>query len=192
MTAARMLVAGVGNVLRGDDGFGIEVVRRLRQRVDLPPGVRVVDAGIGGIPLVQDLLDGYDLVVLVDAVRCHKPPGTVVVLRPEVPDLDGVPAHEVGALIGDPHTTTPSRVLLLARALGTLPKETLIVGCEPQFLDEMTMTLSPPVAAAVDRAVERIVALLRERLRGAAPDGSPAAGPAAGAAPAVGASVEGP
>ncbi|MDR7482234.1 MAG: hydrogenase maturation protease [Armatimonadota bacterium] len=163
MTAPRILVAGIGNVLRGDDGFGIEVVRRLRQRADLPPGVRVVDAGIGGIPLVQDLLDGYDLIVLVDAVHCGKPPGSVVVLRPELPDLNGLPADEVGALVGDPHTTTPSRVLLLARALGALPRETLIVGCEPQTLEEMTMTLSAPVAAAVDRAVERIVILLRER-----------------------------
>ena len=64
----RVLVAGMGNALRGDDGFGIEVVRRLNQRSDLPPEVRVIEVGIGGIPLVQELLDRYGLLIIVDAV----------------------------------------------------------------------------------------------------------------------------
>ncbi|MGQ0571870.1 MAG: hydrogenase maturation protease [Armatimonadota bacterium] len=160
-TPRRVLVAGMGNLLHGDDGFGIEVVRRLHERADLPPGVRVIDVGIGGIPLVQELLDGYELLIIVDAVRRGKPPGTVVTLRPELPETRDLPAEEIGAMVGDPHTTTPSRVLLLARALGALPGEIVIVGCEPLKYEEMSLTLSAPVAAAVDEAANRVSTLVR-------------------------------
>lgn len=158
----RVLVAGVGNVLRGDDGFGVEVVRRLAERQNLPPGVRIVEVGIGGIPLVQELLDGYDLLILVDAVRTGRPPGTLVVLEPTLPDLDGASWEEVTALVGDPHTTDPSRVLLLARAAGVLPSRVLLVGCEALDCEDLRMSLTPPVAAGVDLAVERILGLLRD------------------------------
>jgi hydrogenase maturation protease len=157
----RILVAGMGNLLRGDDGFGVEVIRRLRERGDLPAGVRAVDVGIGGIPLVQELLDGYDLLIIVDAVSRGKPPGTLMTLAPQLPDLYGLTPDDVGTMIGDPHTTTPSRVLLLARALGVLPQETVIVGCEPEGCDELRLTLSAPVAGAVDPAAERVTALTR-------------------------------
>ena len=160
----RALVAGMGNLLRGDDGFGIEVVRRLTQRTDLPPELRVVEVGIGGIPLVQELLDGYGLLIIIDAVSGGRPPGTVVTLVPEVPDLSSASWEDVGVLLGDPHTTTPSRVLLLARALGVLPQEVVIVGCEPLTAEEMGLTLSPPVAQAVDEAVGRVMTLARSWL----------------------------
>lgn len=161
----RVLVAGMGNALRGDDGFGIEVVRRLNQRSDLPPEVRVIEVGIGGIPLVQELLDRYGLLVIVDAVAGGRPPGTVVTLAPQLPDLSSASWEEVGALLGDPHTATPSRVLLLARALGALPQEVRIIGCEPLAADEVSLTLSPSVAAAVEEAVERVLTLARTWLR---------------------------
>jgi len=158
----RVLIAGMGNVLRGDDGFGVEVIRHLAGRHDLPPSVRVVEVGIGGIPLVQELLDGYDLLILVDAVRTGRPPGTLVVLEPTLPDLDGASWEDVTALVGDPHTTDPSRVLLLARAAGALPNRVLLVGCEALDCEDLRMSLTPPVAACVDRAVERILGLVRE------------------------------
>lgn len=161
----RVLVAGMGNALRGDDGFGIEVVRRLNQRSDLPPEVRVIEVGIGGIPLVQELLDRYGLLIIVDAVAGGRPPGTVVTLAPQLPDLSSASWEEVGALLGDPHTATPSRVLLLARALGALPQEVRIIGCEPLAADEVSLTLSPSVAAAVEEAVERVLTLARTWLR---------------------------
>lgn len=155
----------MGNVLRGDDGFGIEVARRLQQHPELPPEVSVVEVGIAGVPLVQDLLEGYGLLIIVDAVSKCKPPGTLVMLEPTVPDISGTPWEEVGELLGDPHTTTPSRVLLLAQALGALPEKVVIVGCEPQVVDEMQMTLSPQVAAAVPVAVDQVIALVQDWLK---------------------------
>ncbi len=157
-------MAGMGNVLHGDDGFGIEVARRLQRHPELPPEVSVVEVGIGGVPLVQDLLDGYEMLVIVDAVSKGKPPGTLVTLTPQVPDLSGTPWEEVGELLGDPHTTNPSRVLLIARALGALPDRVVIVGCEPQTYEELGLELSPPVTAAVPLAVDRVIALAREWL----------------------------
>jgi len=159
--ARRVLVAGMGNLLRGDDGFGIEVIRRLGERTDLPPEVRAIEVGIAGIPLVQELLNGYGLLIIVDAVAGGRPPGTVVTLAPQVPDLANATWQQVGTLVGDPHTATPSRVLLLARALGSLPEQVFIVGCEPAATDEMQLGLSEPVAAGVETAVERVVTLAR-------------------------------
>ena len=76
----RVLVAGVGNIFLGDDGFGVEVARRL-SRVETPPDVRIADFGIRGVHLAYELLDGYDTLVLVDAMSRGEPPGTVSVVE---------------------------------------------------------------------------------------------------------------
>lgn len=171
---ARVLVAGMGNVLRGDDGFGVEVARRVAARPDLPAGVRVVDVGIGGIALVQELLDGYGLLVIVDAARSGRPPGSLTVSRLEIPgDAAAAPA---AATVGDPHATTPSRVLLMARAVGALPDLVLLVGCEPETSEEFDDRLSPSVARAVEPAVREVLAVTRQWLDRIGPHASGAAG----------------
>jgi len=98
---------------------------------------------------------------------------TLVTLAPQLPDLDDASWEDVGTLLGDPHTATPSRVLLLARALGSLPKRVLIVGCEPVSCDELILGLSPSVAATVDEAVERVMALARAWLGNGSLVGAP-------------------
>jgi hydrogenase maturation protease len=143
----RVLVACVGNVLRGDDGFGPAVAERL----SLPDGVRLVETGIGGIALVQELMAGWDGLVLVDAMDCGAAPGTVVSVVPEVGEAVHVP---------DVHLANPERVLTTAKGLGVLPERVVIVGCQPTDVRELGKGLSPPVARAVDaaaREVERAV-----------------------------------
>jgi hydrogenase maturation protease len=154
----RILVAGIGNVFCGDDGFGVAVAQRLAVR-ELPPGVRVVDFGIRGIDLVHALQDDPDAAVLIDALPGAEEPGTLTVLEPE---LDG---DDPAGL--EPHAMDPVSVLRTARRLGAAPGRTLIVGCEP--LTRMTgeepdvvMELSAPVAAAVERAVALVESLLAE------------------------------
>ena len=71
---ARTLVAGIGNVLLGDDGFGVEVARRLRLH-PLPEGVRVEDFGVRALHLAYELLEPYEAVVLVDAMARGDGPG---------------------------------------------------------------------------------------------------------------------
>jgi hydrogenase maturation protease len=141
-----VLVAGIGNVFLGDDGFGVEVVRRLG-RTALPEGVDAVDYGIRGVHLAYDLLDErYATLVLVDALPMAEPPGTLAVL-----DVDAEQFGPDGAVV-EAHSMSPHVVLAALRALGGRPPRLLVVGCRPAVLDA-GMQLSPPVAAAVDEAV---------------------------------------
>ncbi len=66
---SRVLVAGMGNVLRRDDGFGVEVAQRLTRSAVLPGEVKIIEVGIGGVHLVQELMDGYEALVIIDAVE---------------------------------------------------------------------------------------------------------------------------
>lgn len=143
----RILIACVGNVLRRDDGFGQAVAARLE---GLPSEVTVVETGIGGIDLLQELMVGYDGLLVVDAVDRGAEPGTIFVIRPEV---DTAEAH-----VPDVHLANPQRVLSMAKALDCLPSRVRIVGCQPGDVDGLGKPLTP----AVERAVEVAVASLRE------------------------------
>jgi len=157
----RVLVAGVGNVLHGDDAYGVAVVQRLAQRTDLPPTVKVVEVGIGGISLVQELFDGYDVLMIVDAVERDRAPGTIFLLEPQVPDLAQWPHEQRQDFLANMHMTTPSRALILARALGVLPPSVYMLGCQPTRYDELVIGLSLPVERAVELSLERLVEELR-------------------------------
>lgn len=154
----RILVVGMGNVLRRDDGFGVEVARRLIAASDLPPNVTVVEVGIGGISLVQELLSPrkYDALLVLDAVQRDGLPGQVYVLEAEVPELDDMDESIRRDFLADMHYTTPSRAMILAKALGVLPPKVVIVGCQPEVIDVMAIGLSQTVVPAVEAAIERV------------------------------------
>lgn len=166
-SAQAILVAGMGNVLRGDDGFGVAVANALAER-ELPGCVDVVEVGISGVSMAQELLEGYDALVLVDAMeRADATPGTIHVERPSVPALSEYETREIAGFAADMHQTDPTKVLVLGEALEVLPDHAILVGCEPKTTDDLTDSLSEPVQAAVPRAVEHVeivVDELRERL----------------------------
>lgn len=145
---ARVLVAGIGNVFRGDDGFGVEVATRLRGR-PLPDWVRVGDFGVAGLHLAYELLDGYELTVFVDALPRGGDAGTVTLLEPNLAALSSMRA------VPDAHALDPVSVLVTLRQLGGEPGRVLVVGCEPDDTSDR-MGLSPRVAAAVDVAAEMV------------------------------------
>jgi hydrogenase maturation protease len=152
--AARVLVAGVGNLFLGDDGFGPEVVRHLAGTA-LPPGVRAVDYGIRGVHLAYDVLDGYDALILVDALpAAQESPGTVTVLEVSAGTVTLPGSGEF-----DPHGMNPVAVLSTVRRLGGTLPPTYVVGCAAASVDE-GIGLSERVGAAVPVAVESIQALL--------------------------------
>ena len=157
-----VLVAGIGNIFLGDDGFGVEVVRRLAAR-DLPAGVRVADFGIRGLHLAFDLLERREATaILVDATPRRGEPGTVYLIEPDLDQLGAGPhggAGETSPMM-DAHGMTPDAVFALLRSLGGTPPRVWIVGCEPLRTEE-EMGLSLPVERAVDEAVELILDLLR-------------------------------
>ncbi len=162
MTARRVLVAAVGNVLRGDDGFGPAVIQALRSATGVPEGLHAVEVGIGGISLVHELMDGYDALILVDAVDRGGAPGSLYVLEPEVPDVMAMPALERRELAADMHQAVPGPALVMARAVGALPPVVRIVGCQPVETEEFCTELSPSVREKVPKAVEVILSLLSD------------------------------
>jgi len=152
----RVLVAGIGNIFFGDDGFGVEVARRLASET-MPEGVRVLDAGIRGVHLAYELVDGqYDMAILVDATPRGGAPGTLYLLEPDVAAVDGDAASPM-----DGHGLTPAALLAGLNVLGTPPGRVLVLGCEPSATEE-AMELSEPVAAAVDQAVALVRRLVAE------------------------------
>ena len=160
-SSRRLLVAGIGNVFLGDDGFGVEVVRRLAER-PLPDEVQAIDFGIRGMDLAYALGE-CDAAILVDAAPRGEAPGTLVVIEPDV---------EEAAATLDTHGMDPVKVLALARTLGRTPDRVLVVACEPAALkdpaagadEDVTVGLSEPVRRAVDSAVELVESLIPEML----------------------------
>jgi hydrogenase maturation protease len=159
----RVLVAGIGNIFLGDDGFGVEVVQRLAQRA-WPAGVRVADFGIRGYDLALALADDDVTAILVDALPRGGTPGTLYVVEPDLDRLAGTAGV-------DPHSLDPVQVLRFAKTLGGRPRRVLVVGCEPATLGEDeggVMGLSAPVAASLAEAVRLVAALVEELHAGSA------------------------
>jgi hydrogenase maturation protease len=176
-----VLVAGIGNIFLGDDGFGSEVARRLAGEVR-SDDVTVTDFGIGGIHLAYELLEGYATAILVDAAPRGGEPGTIYVLEPDRHQtVDGptdLPVAMAGAL-ADAHAMEPGSVLDMVAALGVATR-VLVVGCEPADIDD-GIGLSPAVSRAVDEAVQVVLGLLEadpESENAVASKSGPSEGPA--------------
>ena len=157
---ARVLVAGIGNIFLGDDGFGVEVAKRLSSH-EFPAGVRVVDFGIRGLDLAY-ALDGYETTILVDAYPHGQVPGTVSLVEPDLSKLEESPQGVVEA-----HGMDPLNVLRMALSMNGGLNKILLVGCEPATFggEEGRMGLSEPVEAAVDEAVELVVSAVDKILQ---------------------------
>ena len=140
----RIIVAGVGNVLRGDDGFGPRVTELLGH---LPERVDVVETGIGGIALLQELMAGCDGLILIDACDRNAPPGTVFLLAPEVFEGEHVPAV---------HLADADRVLSMAQTMGALPERLVVVGCRPPGMAVVGAGLSPAGQAVLPPVVKKL------------------------------------
>jgi hydrogenase maturation protease len=155
---ARVLVAGVGNVFLGDDAFGVEVARRLADE-PMPDDVHVVDYGIRGVHLAYELLEGYESLVLIDAMAQGGSPGDLYVFEPARNQGPGNGLH-------DAHDLSPATVLALvddlANSFGGGVERVVVVGCEPSQVDE-SMGLSVQVEAALPAAM-RLVREVAEEL----------------------------
>src|SRR5579872_2355456 len=161
MTTPRILIACIGNIFLGDDGFGSEVARRLAGR-RLPPGVILKDFGIRGLDLAYALLDPYDLVILVDACPRGGEPGTVYLVEPG-PAASSTPDGAPAGL--ETHGMNPVNVLRMVGSMGGAPNRLLIVGCEPADIgsdQDGKLGLSDPVQAAVDEAIVLIETLVSQ------------------------------
>ena len=154
----RVLVAGVGNIFLGDDGFGVEVAKRLATK-DLPSWVQVADYGISGMHLAYDLADSYETAIIVDTARRGDEPGTLTVIEAERPPEPAAGGALANSRLFDAHGMQPDVVLGVLDMLGGGSARVLVVGCEPASLD-YGMELSEPVVKAVDTAVEVVMGLI--------------------------------
>ncbi len=167
MLPKRMLVACVGNIFLSDDGFGVEVARRMAG-TPRPEGVELVDFGIRGIHLTYQLLDGYDVLVVVDAAPRGHAPGTVSLLELDPASLDAAGGAEVAAAVSngeapllDAHGLEPNAILRMLGSLGGQVRRVLVVACEPATVEE-GLGLSPEVEAAIGPAIAEVEKLMRE------------------------------
>jgi hydrogenase maturation protease len=153
----KILVACIGNIFLGDDGFGTEVARAMATRA-LPPEVVLKDFGIRGLDLTYALLDPYDLAILVDACPRGGEPGTLYLIEPE--------PVEAGGPLFEAHSLNPMSVLRTVQSMGGTKARILIVGCEPADFggDDGKLGLSRPVQAAVEQAVNMIEDLISKNL----------------------------
>lgn len=171
MSRPRVLVACVGNIFLQDDGFGSAVAEVLRGR-DLPGLVRLVDYGIGSVHLVYELLNGYDVLVLVDIVgRQEGPPGSLFVIEPDLPPREVDPDDPLPQVLLDPHDLSPGDAMSLVPSLGGLVRRVLVVGCQPMSLEE-GIGLSDPVRAAVEPAATLVVEIVGRELAALRADAS--------------------
>lgn len=151
----------MGNVLRRDDGFGVAVADLLAASKP-PPEVTVMDFGIGGIHLVQEMMNEIDALIVVDAVDLGRNPGTVLVVEPVVEDIAALPLFARHDRLADMHYATPERALMLAGAVGCLPATIWVVGCQPLDADGLGEGLSDPVASAIPLAVSEVRRLIED------------------------------
>lgn len=158
MTKPRILIACIGNIFHGDDGFGVEVARGLAER-KLRDEVIVVDYGIRGFDLAFALMDGYEITIFVDATQRGEKAGTLYVIEPDLKEFEN--QTQQSAMI-DSHDMNPMLVLNMAHSMGAEFKRLLVVGCEPETLggEHGKMGLSETVQASVPEAVKLIESLV--------------------------------
>jgi hydrogenase maturation protease len=160
----RILIAGIGNIFFGDDAFGVEVIRELEQRkwVEQNPSLHVTDFGIRSYDLAYALTDGYDSVILVDALSRGGAPGTVFLIEPDLAAL-----AQTAPELPDAHSLSPASVVQLALSFGSISSKVFLVGCEPASLEPEP--LSEVVRSAIPPAIEMIESLVQELERKPSP-----------------------
>lgn len=157
-----VLVACFGNVLRADDGAGIAVGEEL-VRSQTPLDAQVIEIGIGGIRLVQELMSvPVRFLIVVDAVDLGRPEGTVITQIPEIMDVSVLSPDRRRDELADMHLATPARALMMARGLQVLPPRTVLVGIQSTDTDEPRHGLSDSALAAVPHAVAEVRRLVAE------------------------------
>lgn len=142
------LVLGLGNILLQDEGVGVRVAERLRERYAFPDGVEVMDGGVRGLALMP-YLEGVSRLLIIDAVRSGKEPGTLIRLAGD--EIPAVLSPKIS-----PHQEGLADLLWVAKIAGPCPSEIVLWGVEPAQI-ETGLELSPPVAAQVDALVQKVV-----------------------------------
>lgn len=147
----KLLVVGVGNILSSDDAFGPTLIKKFISEYGSKEGLKIMETGIGGISIIQEMLLGYKGLIIVDSFQGGQKPGTVRILKPEVEDLD-LSIEQRRDYFADTHYANPFRVLQFLKHINSLPKYLYILACEPESLDPQNIKLSDSVSNAMNEA----------------------------------------
>ncbi len=153
---AKILIAGVGNELRQDDAFGVVLAQKLQQEASFPPFIKIMAIGSAGIHLVQQLFDGYDVLILLDIVKWGGAAGTIHFKEVDVKDIAQLSKDEQNEFLADMHYINPLKALMMAKALNVLPKQVLFLGCESEEHEEIGIGMSSAVEEALPVAFKKI------------------------------------
>ncbi|MFG6448562.1 HyaD/HybD family hydrogenase maturation endopeptidase [Roseateles sp. BYS180W] len=150
----RIVVLGIGNLLWADEGFGVRCIEALQQRYEFAPHVSLIDGGTQGLYLIQHVQEA-DALLIFDAIDYGLAPGTLKEVRDEeVPRFMGAKKMSL-------HQTGFQEVLSLALLTGKYPAQVLLIGCQPQELEDYGGSLRPIVKAAMQEALALGVAQLQ-------------------------------
>ncbi|KQP15005.1 HyaD/HybD family hydrogenase maturation endopeptidase [Pseudorhodoferax sp. Leaf267] len=153
-------ILGIGNVLWADEGFGVRCIEALQQRYEFAPHVQLIDGGTQGLYLVQHVQAASHLMIF-DAVDYGLAPGTLkLVENEEVPRFLGAKKMSL-------HQTGFQEVLALAALTERYPRQVMLVGCQPEELDDYGGSLRPSVRQALEKAL--LLGVGRLRTWGACP-----------------------
>lgn len=153
----RILIAGFGSYLNGDDSFGVRLLYEVESDMGKLSGIDLLEVGTNGMLLVQQLLDDYDVLIILDAIAMSGEPGRLYVMK-----LEGIEdSHEHIASIAQLHEVNPQSALYIAKAIGVLPKEVFIVGCEPSNID-LDLDLSKAVKDCMSKAKSELKRIITD------------------------------
>ncbi len=155
-TRPKILIAGVGNELRQDDAFGMLMIKEIQKKSKPTDSIKFQEVGIGGIHLVQELHDQYDILVILDAVQWGGEPGQIYFRATTTDNLNELPLEDRRAFLADMHYATPVKAMMLAKALNVLPKEVYILGCEAKNHDDFDIGISPEVQETIPLAINKL------------------------------------
>ena len=154
-TPPRITVLGIGNLLWADEGFGVRCVEALQQRYQFADHVTLIDGGTQGLYLIQHVQQA-DYLLIFDAVDYNMAPGTLkFVANDDVPRFLGVKKLSL-------HQTGFQEVLMLAQLIGQYPQRVLLMGCQPEYMDDYGGSLRPCVKAALELALEAALEVLQD------------------------------
>ena len=163
MNKKKVLIAGVGNELKQDDAFGIQFLKSFELAHVLPSNIKLLEVGIGGIHLVQELHYNYNVLILVDAVEWGENPGHIYFREMEsVSNIEEMSVFDKRTFLADMHYTNPIRALMFAKALKVLPRDIYILGCEAKRHHDFAIGMSNEVIKAIPKAIE----ILKKWLKG--------------------------
>jgi len=149
-----ILLLGIGNVLWADEGFGVRVIERLQKSYRFPDSVKVMDGGTQGVYLVEHV-QAADVLIVFDAIDYDLPPGTLKRI-----ENDDVP-NFLGAKKMSLHQTGFQEVLAMAQMLGNYPQHLLLLGVQPEELDDYGGSLRPTVKAQIQPAIDMALTYLQ-------------------------------